>query len=130
MVRAMSAQRHPAHRDPEMLLRQLEAAERAERRGQLKIFLGYASGVGKSFKLFDEGQNHSRIRPRARHYPNLRRPQPAPELAQPVRRDAAGSARPACRRDRRACLPAMTGQEPRRGHLKVFLGYAAGVGKT
>ena len=25
-------------------------------RGQLKIFLGYASGVGKSFKLFDEGR--------------------------------------------------------------------------
>src|SRR6201987_4432271 len=43
-------------RDPEALLRQLEAAERAERRGQLKIFLGYASGVGKSFKLFDEGR--------------------------------------------------------------------------
>jgi two-component system sensor histidine kinase KdpD len=37
-------------------LRQIEAAERAERRGQLKIFLGYASGVGKSFKLFDEGR--------------------------------------------------------------------------
>jgi len=29
------------HRDPEALLRQIEAAERAERRGQLKIFLGY-----------------------------------------------------------------------------------------
>jgi two-component system, OmpR family, sensor histidine kinase KdpD len=43
-------------RDPEALLRQLEAAERAEHRGQLKIFLGYASGVGKSFKLFDEGR--------------------------------------------------------------------------
>jgi two-component system sensor histidine kinase KdpD len=38
------------------LLRQVEAAERAERRGPLKIFLGYASGVGKSFKLFDEGR--------------------------------------------------------------------------
>jgi len=45
-----------SHRDPEALLRQVEAAERAERRGQLKIFLGYASGVGKSFKLFDEGR--------------------------------------------------------------------------
>jgi len=43
-------------RDPEALLRQVEAAERAERRGQLKIFLGYAAGVGKSFKLFDEGR--------------------------------------------------------------------------
>ena len=45
-----------AQRDPEALLRQIEAAERAESRGQLKIFLGYASGVGKSFRLFDEGR--------------------------------------------------------------------------
>jgi len=44
------------HRDPDALLRHVEAAERAGRRGQLKIFLGYASGVGKSFKLFDEGR--------------------------------------------------------------------------
>src|SRR5262245_34007011 len=44
------------HRDPELLLRQVEAAERAAHRGVLKIFLGYASGVGKSFKLFDEGR--------------------------------------------------------------------------
>jgi two-component system sensor histidine kinase KdpD len=43
-------------RDPEALLRQVEAAERAKHRGQLKIFLGYASGVGKSFRLFDEGR--------------------------------------------------------------------------
>jgi two-component system sensor histidine kinase KdpD len=43
-------------RDPEALLRRAEAAERAKHRGQLKIFLGYASGVGKSFRLFDEGR--------------------------------------------------------------------------
>jgi two-component system sensor histidine kinase KdpD len=43
-------------RDPDALLQQAEAAERAERRGQLKIFLGYASGVGKSFRLLDEGR--------------------------------------------------------------------------
>ena len=43
-------------RDPDALLRQVEASERAERRGRLKIFLGYTSGVGKSFKLFDEGR--------------------------------------------------------------------------
>src|SRR4029077_2078952 len=43
-------------RDPEALLRQVEAAERAEQRGRLKIFLGYASDVGKSFRLFDEGR--------------------------------------------------------------------------
>lgn len=44
---------------PEALLRQLQAAEHAARRGLLKIFLGYASGVGKSFKLFDEGRRRS-----------------------------------------------------------------------
>jgi two-component system, OmpR family, sensor histidine kinase KdpD len=43
-------------RDAEVLLREVEAAERARHRGQLKIFLGYASGVGKSFRLFDEGR--------------------------------------------------------------------------
>jgi len=48
-------------RDPEALLRQAEAEERAGHRGQLKIFLGYASGVGKSFRLFDEGRRrHTR----------------------------------------------------------------------
>ena len=52
----LDANERSAQRDPEALLRQIEAAERAERRGQLKIFLGYASGVGKSFKLFDEGR--------------------------------------------------------------------------
>lgn len=41
---------------PEQLLRQVEAEERGERRGRLKIFLGYASGVGKSFRMFDEGR--------------------------------------------------------------------------
>jgi two-component system, OmpR family, sensor histidine kinase KdpD len=47
--------------DPEQLLRQLKAAEHAARRGQLKIFLGYSSGVGKSFKLLDEGRRrHAR----------------------------------------------------------------------
>src|SRR5215831_1281222 len=25
-------------------------------RGRLKVFLGYASGVGKSFRMFDEGR--------------------------------------------------------------------------
>jgi two-component system sensor histidine kinase KdpD len=43
-------------RDAEAILRQVEAAERMHALGQLKIFLGYASGVGKSFRLFDEGR--------------------------------------------------------------------------
>jgi two-component system, OmpR family, sensor histidine kinase KdpD len=43
-------------RDPDALLEEIEAAERAQRVGQLKVFLGYAAGVGKSFRLFDEGR--------------------------------------------------------------------------
>ena len=43
-------------RDPEALLRDIEAGERAARAGQLKVFLGYAPGVGKSFRLLDEGR--------------------------------------------------------------------------
>jgi two-component system sensor histidine kinase KdpD len=51
----------PERPDPETLLRRVQAEARAERRGRLKIFLGYASGVGKSFKLFDEGRRrHAR----------------------------------------------------------------------
>ncbi len=43
-------------RSPEQLLKEVEAQERRESRGRLKIFLGYASGVGKSFRMFDEGR--------------------------------------------------------------------------
>src|SRR5580658_10896304 len=43
-------------RTPEELLEQLQAEEDYERRGRLKVFLGYASGVGKSFRMFDEGR--------------------------------------------------------------------------
>ncbi len=42
-------------RDPERLLEQVEREEERERRGRLKIFLGYASGVGKSVKMLAEG---------------------------------------------------------------------------
>jgi hypothetical protein len=37
--------------NPDELLRQLQADERRERRGQLKVFLGHASRVGKSAGL-------------------------------------------------------------------------------
>jgi two-component system sensor histidine kinase KdpD len=43
-------------RDPEQLLKQAELEERRKRRGRLKVFLGYASGVGKSDKMLDEGR--------------------------------------------------------------------------
>lgn len=42
-------------RTPEELLEQVQAEETRETRGRLKIFLGYASGVGKSSRMFDEG---------------------------------------------------------------------------
>ena len=41
---------------PEQLLAQIELEERRARRGRLKVFLGYASGVGKSFQMLDEGR--------------------------------------------------------------------------
>jgi two-component system, OmpR family, sensor histidine kinase KdpD len=46
----------PRRPDPDALLEDLESEARRLRRGQLKIFLGYASGVGKSRRLFDEGR--------------------------------------------------------------------------
>jgi two-component system sensor histidine kinase KdpD len=41
---------------PDDFLREAQAEERAARKGRLKIFLGYASGVGKSFRMFDEAR--------------------------------------------------------------------------
>jgi len=46
----------PRKRTPEELLQQAQAEETYERRGKLKVFLGYASGVGKSFRMLDEGR--------------------------------------------------------------------------
>jgi two-component system sensor histidine kinase KdpD len=42
--------------DPELLLRQVMAEERATARERLKIFLGYASGVGKTMRMLDEAR--------------------------------------------------------------------------
>jgi two-component system, OmpR family, sensor histidine kinase KdpD len=41
---------------PEELLREVEAEEATARKGHLKIFLGYASGVGKSYRMLDEAR--------------------------------------------------------------------------
>jgi two-component system, OmpR family, sensor histidine kinase KdpD len=46
-------------RTPEELLRQVQAEEAYEKRGRLKVFLGYASGVGKSFRMLDEGRRRA-----------------------------------------------------------------------
>jgi two-component system sensor histidine kinase KdpD len=52
--------REPRRRTPEELLRECQAEEHAAvHRGHLKIFLGYASGVGKSFRMLDEARRRS-----------------------------------------------------------------------
>src|SRR5215472_12129794 len=43
-------------RTPDELLAEIELEERRRQRGNLKVFLGYASGVGKSFQMLDEGR--------------------------------------------------------------------------
>lgn len=47
----------PRRKTPEELLRECQAEEAAAaKRGHLKIFLGYASGVGKSYRMLDEAR--------------------------------------------------------------------------
>jgi two-component system, OmpR family, sensor histidine kinase KdpD len=46
--------------DPDELLRQIQVQETSEKRGRLKIFLGYAPRVGKSVRMFDEGTRRLR----------------------------------------------------------------------
>jgi len=42
--------------NPDELLRRVQDEERRERRGRLKVFLGYAPRVGKSLRMFNEGR--------------------------------------------------------------------------
>lgn len=42
--------------DPELLLRQITASENAKTRGKLKIFFGYAAGVGKTYAMLEAAQ--------------------------------------------------------------------------
>jgi two-component system, OmpR family, sensor histidine kinase KdpD len=41
---------------PERILRQVQAEENKQRGARLKIFLGYAPGVGKSYRMLDEAR--------------------------------------------------------------------------
>jgi two-component system sensor histidine kinase KdpD len=41
---------------PEQLLALVQLEERRKHHGQLKVFLGYAAGVGKSYQMLDEGR--------------------------------------------------------------------------
>ena len=75
---------------------------------------------------------HPGLCTRARHHADLRRTQPQADLAHPAHRRAARSAHRRSRRHGRSRIPPLMAANgtPRRGRLKVFLGYAAGVGKT
>src|SRR3989454_12831883 len=46
-------------RTPDEVLREIQAGRTAVKKGYLKIFLGYASGVGKSFRMLDEARRRS-----------------------------------------------------------------------
>src|SRR5438093_4800525 len=48
--------RDVSRKTPEDFLRECQAEEAAAGKGHLKIFLGYASGVGKSFRMLDEAR--------------------------------------------------------------------------
>lgn len=41
---------------PDEILAQMQQTERQEKRGRLKIFLGFAAGVGKTYEMLTEGQ--------------------------------------------------------------------------
>jgi len=43
----------PTRPDPDALLAQSQADEALEKRGQLKVFLGYAAGVGKTYAMLE-----------------------------------------------------------------------------
>jgi two-component system sensor histidine kinase KdpD len=45
--------------DPERLLKQVQAEEGKQGGAKLKIFLGYAPGVGKSYRMLDEARRRS-----------------------------------------------------------------------
>jgi two-component system, OmpR family, sensor histidine kinase KdpD len=47
---------HVNRPDPEALLRQIEQQEWQKHRAKLKVFFGYASGVGKSYQMLDEAR--------------------------------------------------------------------------
>jgi two-component system sensor histidine kinase KdpD len=44
---------HHSRPDPDELLARVQAEEKQEARGKLKIFLGYAAGVGKTYAMLD-----------------------------------------------------------------------------
>ncbi len=50
----------PRRPDPDQLLAQVQAEEETARRGHLKIFLGYAAGVGKTYAMLEAAHQRKR----------------------------------------------------------------------
>jgi two-component system sensor histidine kinase KdpD len=50
----------PTRPDPDELLAQVQAEEQQEKRGRLKIFLGYAAGVGKTYAMLEAAHQRKR----------------------------------------------------------------------
>ena len=46
--------------DPEELLKQIKQEEIAKQRGKLKIFFGYAAGVGKTYAMLEAAHERRR----------------------------------------------------------------------
>lgn len=46
--------------DPDALLRKVQRAERANEKGRLRIYIGAAPGVGKTYAMLQEGQRRTR----------------------------------------------------------------------
>ncbi len=46
--------------DPDELLARIKAEEEQKKRGKLKIFLGYAAGVGKTYAMLEAGRHRKR----------------------------------------------------------------------
>lgn len=55
----MSERLSPQRPDPDQLLSRVQADEREKARGRLKIFLGYAAGVGKTYAMLEAA--HQRL---------------------------------------------------------------------
>ena len=50
----------PARPNPDKLLAQIQAEEQQQQRGRLKIFLGYAAGVGKTYAMLEAAHQRQR----------------------------------------------------------------------
>jgi two-component system sensor histidine kinase KdpD len=84
--------------DPDSLLEQVEQQERRKCRAKLKVFLGYASGVGKSYQMLDEARRRRERgedvivgATQAKYMPEVRRLLAGAETIPPLEADGAAA---------------------------------------